>query len=65
MLTVGEADHFARRGGMIGFFLEDNRVRLEVNRGAAERAGLRLSSKLLAVARLVKSAEAVESEGAH
>ena len=39
---------------MIGFVLEDNRVRLEVNRAAAESAGLHVSSKLLAVARLVK-----------
>lgn len=54
VLTVGEADRFARRGGMIGFVSEDDRVLLEVNRAAAERAGLRLSSKLLAVARLVK-----------
>ena len=62
VLTVGEADRFARRGGMIGFFFEDNRVRLEVNRAAAERAGLRVSSKLLAVARLVKP-DAAESGG--
>jgi hypothetical protein len=54
VLTVGEADRFARRGGMIGFVLEDNRVKLEVNRAAAEKAGLQLSSKLLAVSRLVK-----------
>lgn len=53
VLTVGEADRFARHGGMIGFFFEDNRVRLEVNRAAAESAGLRVSSKLLAVARVV------------
>jgi len=64
VLTVGEADRFARRGGMIGFYSEDNRVRLEVNRAAAERAGLRLSSKLLAVARLVKP-DAAESGGGH
>ena len=63
VLTVGEADRFARRGGMIGFFFEDNRVRLEVNRAAAERAGLRVSSKLLAVARLVKP-DGAESGGA-
>jgi hypothetical protein len=62
VLTVGEADRFARRGGMIGFYFEDNRVRLEVNRAAAERAGLRFSSKLLAVARLVKP-DADESRG--
>jgi len=54
VLTVGEADRFARRGGMIGFFFEDGRVRLEVNVKAAEAAGLRVSSKLLSVARLVK-----------
>jgi hypothetical protein len=64
VLTVGEADRFARRGGMIGFYSEDNRVRLEVNRAAAERAGFRFSSKLLAVARLVKP-EAAESGGSH
>ena len=54
VLTVGEADRFARHGGMIGFFFEDGRLRLEVNRAAAERSGLRVSSKLLSVARLVK-----------
>ena len=54
VLTVGEAYRFAQRVGMIGFFLENHRVRLEVNRPAAEKAGLRLSSKLLGVARLVK-----------
>jgi hypothetical protein len=54
VLTVGEADRFARRGGMIGFFFEDGRVRLEVNVKAAEAARLRVSSKLLSVARLVK-----------
>jgi hypothetical protein len=54
VLTVGEADRFAQRGGMIGFVLENNRVRLDINRAAAESAGLRVSSKLLAVARMVK-----------
>jgi hypothetical protein len=54
VLTVGEADRFARRGGMIGFFFEEGRVRLEVNVGAADAAGLHISAKLLSVARLVK-----------
>jgi hypothetical protein len=62
VLTVGEADRFARRGGMIGFFYEDNRVRLEVNRAAAESAGLRVSSKLLTVARLSKPDGAQSAE---
>jgi YfiR/HmsC-like len=64
VLTVGEADRFAHRGGMIGFFFEDNHVRLEVNRAAAEGAGLRISSKLLGVARLVK-ADVAETGGAN
>ena len=51
VLTVGQADRFARRGGMIGFYFEDNRVRLEVNRRPRQRMGLRFSSKLLGVAR--------------
>jgi len=55
VLTVGEADRFARRGGMIGFFFEDSRMRLEVNVATTEAAGLRVSSKLLSVARLVKA----------
>jgi uncharacterized protein DUF4154 len=55
VLTVGEADRFARRGGMIGFLFEEDRVRLEINLAAAEATGLRVSSKLLSVARLVKA----------
>ena len=53
VLTVGEADRFARRGGMIGFFFEEDKVRLEVNAAVAAAAGLRISSKLLSVARVV------------
>ena len=38
---------------MINFVLENNRVQFEVNRKAAEQAGLKISSKLLSVAKLV------------
>lgn len=47
VLTVGETDDFTSAGGVIRFFMEGNRVRLEVNPRAAENAHLRLSSKLL------------------
>jgi YfiR/HmsC-like len=53
VLTVGEGESFARDGGIIGFVLENRRVRFEINRTAAETAGLTLSSKLLSVAKAV------------
>jgi hypothetical protein len=53
ILTVGEAENFAAAGGMIGFCLEDNKVRFEINVGAAERANLKISARLLALAKTV------------
>jgi uncharacterized protein DUF4154 len=53
-LTVGEADGFAMRGGIINFAVEENRLHLEVNPLAADRAGLKISSKLLNIATIVK-----------
>lgn len=52
-LTVGEAESFAAEGGMIGFCLEENKVRFEINVGAAERANLKISARLLALAKTV------------
>jgi hypothetical protein len=46
---------FAEHGGMIQFSLEDQRVHFEINLDAASRAGLKISSKLLALAQIVKS----------
>ena len=37
---------------MINLRLEDARVRVEINPDAAERAGLRISSKLLSLAEI-------------
>ncbi|MGB8477156.1 MAG: YfiR family protein [Candidatus Acidiferrum sp.] len=53
VLTVGESEHFAEQGGMIGFRLEDNKVRFEINLGAANRAKLRISARLLSLAKTV------------
>ena len=47
------AQDFAREGGVIGFALVDKTVRFDINLKAAERAELRVSSKLLAVARSI------------
>ena len=53
ILTVGEAPHFAERGGMIRFDKDRDRVGFEINVGSAERARLRISSQLLKLARIV------------
>ena len=53
ILTVGEALQFGRWGGMISFVVENDRVRFDINQDAAARAGLKINSKLLALARSV------------
>ena len=54
VLTVGEAEGFAESGGMIGFRLTaDGRVAFDINLQAADQAGLKLSSQLLKIARIV------------
>lgn len=54
VLTVGEMGQFAARGGMIQFSLEEKQVRFEVNLEAASEADLKISSRLLVLARVVK-----------
>jgi hypothetical protein len=54
VLTVGEIPHFAHSGGIINFFQEEKRVQFEINVEAAERAKLKISSRLLSLAKLVK-----------
>ena len=53
VLTVGESRGFMQAGGIINFVLQDDRVQFEVNHKAAKQAGLDVSSRLLAVAKIV------------
>jgi len=53
VLTVGESERFVQEGGMIGFLLEDNKIRFEINLDAAVHARLKVSSRLLAIAKTV------------
>ncbi len=55
ILTVGEMAQFAAHGGMIQFSLEEQHVRFDINLDAASRAGIKISSKLLALAQIVKN----------
>jgi YfiR/HmsC-like len=53
ILTVGETEHFVQEGGIIGFCLEENKIRFEINLDAAGKAKLKISAKLLALAKTV------------
>jgi hypothetical protein len=55
ILTVSDLESFTTRGGMIRFFLEGPQLRFEINPDAARQAGLRLSSQLLNLGKIVKS----------
>ena len=54
VLTVSNGDEFVRTGGMIGLFIEEGRMRFAINPDAAQRAGVRLSSRLLQLAKIHK-----------
>ena len=50
LLTIGEGEEFTRRGGVLGFVPVGQTVRFAVNLEASRRAGLRVSSRMLALA---------------
>jgi hypothetical protein len=54
VLTVGEGSNFIHDGGIIALLVESRHVRFDIDQKAAEAAGLKLSSRLLAVARSVQ-----------
>ncbi|HEX3130711.1 MAG TPA: YfiR family protein, partial [Thermoanaerobaculia bacterium] len=51
VLTVGDTDGFLKAGGIINFVLDENKVRFQINPEAAERSRLKISSKLLRLAK--------------
>jgi hypothetical protein len=53
VLTVSDVDKFCQQGGVIALALEGNHVRFDVNLEAAERSRLKVSSRLLSLARTV------------
>ena len=53
VLTVADFDEFLEEGGMIQLYTENNRVRFAINVDATGRAKLKISSKLLSLARVV------------
>lgn len=56
VFTVSDAARFAQTGGAVELFFEDGRMRIAVNVDALERARVRLSSRVLALAKIVRDA---------
>lgn len=56
-LTVSSQPFFAESGGMIGFVLDDEKIKLHINLRALKQSGLNVSAKLLEVATLVEGGE--------
>ena len=55
VMTVGDGPDFARQGGALRVFFEQSRLKFEINTTTVERTRLRLSSKMLGLARLVRT----------
>jgi hypothetical protein len=53
VLLVGEEPGFADEGGMINFFMDENKIRFEINAENAKQDRLKISSKLLSLAKIV------------
>jgi hypothetical protein len=54
VLTVSELERFTEYGGMIALRMVGRRVRFDINITATTRVGLKMSSQLLKLARVVR-----------
>ena len=54
VLTVSDGKGFSQAGGIIELYVEGGRMRFAINVDAAERSGLRLSSRLLGLAKVIR-----------
>ncbi|MCX6632258.1 MAG: YfiR family protein [Candidatus Solibacter sp.] len=61
ILTVGDVPGFCEIGGAINLSVVESRVKLEINLDATARSGLQVSSKLLSLARIVRSTASAAS----
>jgi hypothetical protein len=58
VLTVGEQEHFTQLGGIIRLYQEGSRLRFDVDASHATAVRLKISSRVLKLARLVKDSDA-------
>jgi hypothetical protein len=57
ILTVSDGKGFSRAGGVIEFYIQDERMRFIINLDALDRAGVRLSSRLLGLAKTIRDSD--------
>jgi YfiR/HmsC-like len=62
VLSIGESPNFAARGGVIGLLVEERRVRFDIDTDAADASRLHISSKLLALGRVIRSGKSGTGE---
>ena len=58
ILTVSDATHFVRQGGMVELFMENGRMRFAVNVDTVQRSHVHISSRLLSLAKIVRDGDA-------
>lgn len=63
-LTVGDTNGYAAQGVMLNFYPEQGKVRFEINVDAARRAGLKIGSQLLKLARIVQESGTTQAGSA-
>lgn len=57
ILTVGDTPGFCEKGILINFYKAGANIRFEINEAAVRGSGLKMSGRLLNLARIVKTAE--------
>ena len=60
VLTVSDIGRFTERGGMIVLRLVDRKVHFDINIDATEPAGLKLSSQLLRLAKVIHGSQRIQ-----
>jgi hypothetical protein len=54
VLTVSDSESFMRHAGMLRFYIDGGKLRIEINQEASQKSGLEISSKLLRIATLYR-----------
>lgn len=55
VLTVSDGKDFSQAAGIIELYIEGGRLRFAINLDAADQSGLRLSSRLLGLAKIIRN----------